>query len=197
MSIEVPTQTLHLIQSISIFRLWKKIWNLDFSGCFSCEVCFLLFSYKINYSNTFFMIRGNHECRVLTDFFNFKAECTWLKNKYFSYGLKQKQLFIFITLTKSTDGFNSTQMNKHQQVCTSMGRKFIKCFVQLLTVCQSLQRSTQNSVNFSVCTEVYHLLSIRYKSCSFCYFEACRINCTLEVSKILKIFVMLLYRSTI
>jgi serine/threonine-protein phosphatase 2B catalytic subunit len=50
-------------------------------GCFSCEVCFLLFSYKINYPNTFFMIRGNHECRVLTDFFNFKAECLYKYNE--------------------------------------------------------------------------------------------------------------------
>lgn len=32
-------------------------------GNFSCEVIILLYSIKINYPDTTFMIRGNHECR--------------------------------------------------------------------------------------------------------------------------------------
>jgi len=46
-------------------------------GQFSTEVLFYLFAHKIMYHRTFFMIRGNHECRHLTQFFNFKEECIY------------------------------------------------------------------------------------------------------------------------
>merc|ERR1740123_2193276 len=44
-------------------------------GCFATECVFLLCAYKITYSKSFFQLRGNHECRHLTAFFNFKDEC--------------------------------------------------------------------------------------------------------------------------
>jgi serine/threonine-protein phosphatase 2B catalytic subunit len=44
-------------------------------GSFSCEVVFLLFALKLNFPNRIWMLRGNHECRQMTEFFNFKAEC--------------------------------------------------------------------------------------------------------------------------
>lgn len=46
-------------------------------GSFSIEVIALLFSMKIAYPQTFLMIRGNHECRQMTSFFNFRAECIY------------------------------------------------------------------------------------------------------------------------
>lgn len=34
----------------------------------------VLYSLKLNYSKTIFMLRGNHECRQMTSFFNFRSE---------------------------------------------------------------------------------------------------------------------------
>ena len=46
-------------------------------GAFSIECVLLLFSLKINFPQTFMMIRGNHECRQMTSFFNFRSECLY------------------------------------------------------------------------------------------------------------------------
>jgi serine/threonine-protein phosphatase 2B catalytic subunit len=45
-------------------------------GSFSIEVLTLLLSMKITHPKTVVMLRGNHECRQLTSFFNFRVECT-------------------------------------------------------------------------------------------------------------------------
>jgi len=46
-------------------------------GSFSIEVIVLLYSIKINFPETVYMLRGNHECRQMTTFFNFRAECLY------------------------------------------------------------------------------------------------------------------------
>lgn len=43
-------------------------------GVFSVEVILLLFSLKINFPKTLFLLRGNHESRQMTTFFNFREE---------------------------------------------------------------------------------------------------------------------------
>eukprot|EP01083_Nonionella_stella_P074493 202089_1 len=50
-------------------------------GCFSCEVVLYMFAVKLTYPKQWFMLRGNHECRHLTAFFNFKDECLYKYNE--------------------------------------------------------------------------------------------------------------------
>lgn len=44
-------------------------------GMYSCEVLLLLYSLKVCYPERVILLRGNHECRQLTLYFNFRQEC--------------------------------------------------------------------------------------------------------------------------
>ena len=46
-------------------------------GCFSIEVLGLILAIKIKLKQTVFMLRGNHECRQLTSFFNYHQTPTF------------------------------------------------------------------------------------------------------------------------
>eukprot|EP00917_Polyrhabdina_sp_WS-2016_P004211 GHVP01009669.1.p1 GENE.GHVP01009669.1~~GHVP01009669.1.p1 ORF type:complete len:361 (-),score=54.03 GHVP01009669.1:357-1439(-) len=46
-------------------------------GAFSVEVLLLLFAIKLNFPNKVWLLRGNHECRQMTAFFNFRDECEY------------------------------------------------------------------------------------------------------------------------
>lgn len=46
-------------------------------GSFSIEVLILLYSIKINFPSTIYFLRGNHECRQMSSFFNFREECLY------------------------------------------------------------------------------------------------------------------------
>jgi serine/threonine-protein phosphatase 2B catalytic subunit len=49
-------------------------------GSFSVEVVALLFAIKIKHPRRVRMLRGNHECRQMTSFFNFREECEYKYN---------------------------------------------------------------------------------------------------------------------
>ncbi|KAL8438477.1 hypothetical protein Efla_002227 [Eimeria flavescens] len=44
-------------------------------GSFSVEVLLLLFAIKLTHPSRVWLLRGNHECRQMTSFFNFRDEC--------------------------------------------------------------------------------------------------------------------------
>eukprot|EP00928_Gymnodinium_smaydae_P080581 TRINITY_DN64249_c0_g1_i1.p1 TRINITY_DN64249_c0_g1~~TRINITY_DN64249_c0_g1_i1.p1 ORF type:complete len:550 (-),score=94.66 TRINITY_DN64249_c0_g1_i1:267-1916(-) len=44
-------------------------------GSFSVEVAIYLFACKVRYPQKIYMLRGNHECRQMTSYFNFREEC--------------------------------------------------------------------------------------------------------------------------
>mmetsp|Transcript_53619 Transcript_53619/g.149173 ORF Transcript_53619/g.149173 Transcript_53619/m.149173 type:complete len:567 (-) Transcript_53619:131-1831(-) len=46
-------------------------------GSFAVEVTAYLFACKVRHPKKVFMLRGNHECRQMTSFFNFREECEY------------------------------------------------------------------------------------------------------------------------
>ena len=59
--------------SIEVIILLYAIKVIFFENNHFCEEFFIFF--KLNFPETVYFLRGNHECRQMTSFFNFRDEC--------------------------------------------------------------------------------------------------------------------------
>ena len=79
-------------------------------GSFSFECLLYLYVLKINFRDTFFLLRGNHECKHLTSYFTFKAEC-----------LHKYDLSIFEACCKTFNFLPLAAVMNNQYFCTHGG----------------------------------------------------------------------------
>ncbi|KAG5518731.1 hypothetical protein PMAC_002700 [Pneumocystis sp. 'macacae'] len=74
-------------------------------GYFSIECLLYLWALKICYPNSLYLLRGNHECRHLTDYFTFKLESAVVNKQFFCVHGGLSPELIFLDNLKSINRF--------------------------------------------------------------------------------------------
>jgi serine/threonine-protein phosphatase 2B catalytic subunit len=74
---------LNMIDKAGPVTSYKYLFLGDYvdRGTFGCECVLYLMALKINYPKSVFLLRGNHESRLLAEHFNFKAEAVYKYNE--------------------------------------------------------------------------------------------------------------------
>jgi len=152
-------------------------------GNFSIECIILLFAYKILYPTTFWLIRGNHECRHLTEYFTFKEECEY---KY--------DLCVYDAVMDTFDALPLAAIMNKQFFCVHGG---LSPMIRTIEQIQEIERFTEPPPNGPLCDllwadpmedfdtdEKFEFNSVRGCSWNFGYTSACDF---LENNKLLSI----------
>jgi serine/threonine-protein phosphatase 2B catalytic subunit len=154
-------------------------------GCFSVEILLLLYSLKINFPTKVFLLRGNHESRQLTTFFNFRSEC-----------LKKYDLEVYDIIMTSFDALPLACIVNRKFLAVHGGiSPYLKNLADIVSIPRFIDPPTHGLLcdllwsdpienDTGKCSEKYQINEDR--GCSY-YYGAAAVNFFLQENKLLSI----------